>query len=393
MRLTTVLLAGTLALVAGSATAAINPADPGLPASWTFLTEARGYGTPDVVKNGASSMCVECHSVNPSPHIVVPSDQKTLGIDNTSRFWGSHTVMNALQNAAIVTYTNSGGGFVGGFGNAPRDGGEYFNNATSTRWESGAESKFAVGDTFTSVAQGETGYAVGTANLICESCHNIVTNLGANLLLDVYEDNGDDALCLKCHSTSALSIEGFHGNDNLPAFFGTTARKRHHVLTGDVFDPALYGTTGNSSVMWAPIFSTPLAEAWCTDRTAKPGSADLANVTDDTVTFRNKCNVGGQGAKATGALTGDILAVDADTITCGNCHRPHNAMSGGGAFILRAGKAVADGFDFPGKSSATSATSGIGYGIRRQADVGAYTNKVYGEYVGLCQGCHVGYGE
>jgi hypothetical protein len=71
---------------------------------------------------------------------------------------------------------------------------------------------------------------------------------------------------------------------------------------------------------------------------------------------------------------------------CVSCHRPHNAETTAGAFILRRGT-VADGF------AAGNAANTADGGISRQSDVDTtYANKIYGEYVPLCKGCHQGYG-
>lgn len=398
MRKLALLVAGAAALSAAPALAYLSTTDFGLPQAWTFATND-GYGAIAATYNNASAMCVDCHTVNPSKLIYTPSDA-TGGptIDPASTAMrGSHTVMNALMTGkTLFTYTNSGGGFPGGYGPGPHDDGSYMKGSAWTGLAGGAtmESKWNTA-TALPLASGyevTNSVNVGNAGLICESCHNIRRNTGNSaMLLGAYADNGADTLCLQCHTHGTNTYASFHTNDKLAGFAGVLARKRHHVLTGDTFTVANYGT-GNNSVMWAPTFSDKVVGAWCT--TPYTTQAAATDLTGAVVSFRNECNVSGVGARLNTAVTGDIVPLSASDIKCTNCHRPHNAMSGGGAFILRTGANA--GTDYAGNAGGSGQALGdnIGWGIRRQNDVGTYGigSKIYGEYNVLCNGCHQGYG-
>jgi hypothetical protein len=376
------------------------------------MTNTTGYGTQAGLNgNPGSAMCVECHTVNPSDRILQVSQGGTgLTVDTTVANRGTHAVMNQQSGASNAPWgvTNSGGGFIGGFGNAPRDGGQYYRRGTTgtgANWASLATSKFqGTAANLNTVLEGGTGFAVATSDLICESCHNLVVNTANSvpdndLLVGYYRDNQDDRLCTGCHAQdeTATGRQGFHTNDELPAFAGTTARKRHHVMTGDTLTNTYYGATGVSSTMWAPSASDLLLQAWC----ASPYSTQTAPTALDLTTgaailFRNACNVAGQGSRAFGSVAalGDITPTANNAINCSNCHRPHNARSTAGGFILRQGDTSKGDFagnvgagKFAGQTNAS-----IYYGLRRQSDVGDYqAAKVYQEYRPLCAGCHYGY--
>lgn len=404
MRKYQILLAGALAAAAGSAYAAMGPTQFGLPINWT-MTPTVGYGAATgVAGNGASAMCVECHTVSPSDRILDVSNRAAGDVrrDNANTL-ASHFVMNVGSG---IGATNSGGGFLSGFGGI-QDNGKYLRGGA---WSAGPTylSKFSNGATLTSAYEGVVSAA--NAGMICESCHNIINNVvGANdqgaadndLLLGVYEDNRQDAICRGCHlNDEAAANSVFHTtNSNLPSFSNPPARKRHHVLTNDTILAANYGLTGVSSLMWAPSFSDKLATEWCTQKYLSGiNPAPLAD--GATATYRGLCNVAGSGTRvlATVAAQGDISPANVNDLNCTNCHRPHNAGTFSGAFILRPGKVV-DSTDqtliaYPAGN--TSATHPVGtpklFQVRRQSDVGDYAgNKIYQEYRILCAGCHYGY--
>jgi hypothetical protein len=404
MKRSTIVLAGALSLTAGAAFAALGP-QWGLPQNWS-MTAATGYGTQTGVNgNPASAMCVECHTVNPSDRILQVSQGGSVLIDRTNVNWGTHAVMNVQAGAANAPWgvTNSGGGFTGGFGGAARDGGQYYRGGV---WTSLATSKYqGTPAALTTVLEGGAGFATATSDLICESCHNIVINTATaadnDLLVGTYDDNVNDGICTGCHAQNELPAgrAAFHGNDNLPAFAGTATRKRHHAMTGDLLRNGVgyYGSQGADSLMWAPSASDRLLTAWCTTPYATltaPAPLDLT--TGVAIAFRDACNVAGQGTRAYTAVAalGDITPTAANAVNCSNCHRPHNAKSGTGAFILRMGDTSKGNFvGNPGalKFAGLTATSRF-YGLRRQVDVDpSYAAKVYQEYRPLCAGCHYGY--
>lgn len=399
-----------LGLTAGVSYAAMGTG-LGLPNAWS-LAVAKGYGAKSVSGNPASAMCVECHTVNPSGRIAVPSN--TNGLANTvigrlaAVSQGSHTVINS--DSATALDSNTGGGFPGSYLGA-LDTGKYLPKAA---WGSTGSSKYQADET--GVLASTTTATAGSVGLICESCHSVRFNYGNNLLLDAYVDNGDSTLCINCHSSSSSPL-GFHTNDNLTAFSGSaTTPKRHHVMTdGTNIDQLINNAThynggGTASWMWAPSASDKLDATWCAGGTPGPyGVVAAPTVTVNLVggtniAFRDACNVAGQGTWAaadvskngTATVAGDIATTG--NVNCANCHRPHNAATGSGAFILRTGTGGAYTQQNPASAnfaigSVSADQDYILYGIRRQADVGNHsTTKIYGEYLPLCNGCHRGYG-
>lgn len=395
-----IIVAGALSVTAGAALAAMGPTF-GLPQGWS-ITNTRGYGTQAGLNgNPASAMCVECHTVNPSDRILQVSNPAGAGLamDRTNAAHrGSHFVMNQQAGAANAPWniTNTKGGFTGGFANTGDAADKY---EKLSAWTIGGTSKY---QNKALTALGNTAAGAG-GDMICESCHNIIHNTATNsdndLLLGTYQDNVDDGICLGCHNQDETLANrgGFHTKDNLPAFAGTTVRKRHHVLTGDTLTDAYYGTTGVSSTMWAPSASNRLSTAWCTTPYGAPGTLiDLDLTVGAAIAFREACNVAGQGSRLNTAVValGNIAPTGANAINCSNCHRPHNAMSSSGAFLFRMGENAKG--DFTGNVGAGKFTgltnASMYYGLRRQADVDTtYAAKVYNEYRPLCAGCHYGY--
>ncbi|MHB8765124.1 MAG: hypothetical protein ACYDA8_12435 [Deferrisomatales bacterium] len=406
-----ILLAGAAVVTSGVALAAINPATPGLPQGWN-MTGTQGYGSTAAVQvlpgNPGSAMCVECHSANPSAHISAPSKSNGYTASRTNNLdWGSHTIMNTLAMTNRTdprAYTNSGGGFTGGFGTQPRDNGAYMRSGVwSMTGGSGGVSKYNIsndaGGKVISVLGTALPGTIGWANadMVCESCHNVLMNRGNQLFLGDYADNGTDVLCVGCHAagpakgSEGTTYEAFHANGNMQNF-NKTRLKRHHVLTADTLATAYYDPDGNAqtndAIMWAPNFSDRLGTG-----TYATFAMDTPLAAGASIAWRGKNNVSGVGTRSAALGAGDIREVNGTTVTCANCHRPHNARSEAGAFVLRTGNAAA----FPNPSTgANNAASGTkGYGLRRQADVGDHSavgSKVYGEYAPLCQGCHIGYG-
>ncbi len=378
-------------VLASAASAGINPLSPGLVARWTTTAE-RGYGVAEMTGNPASAMCVECHGVNPSSRIA----EALGGIDpRSAEHRGTHFVMNTLATGSSTPLgtTHSGGGFPGGYGAQPRDGGEYLK---TTAWDAGSAptdgySRYGLGTDWGTVDPTNADFRVEDADLICESCHNVLRNVGESLLLAPWAETGggdSDRLCVGCHSAGGgrEDYAGFHANGNIPNFNGS-ARRRHHLLEGDVVTAEFYDPDGDpgtaDSVMWAPGFTRLLSARWCDE----PFSAEVRPVELSfplTPTFRGLCNVSGAGTYNGPLPGGEILT--GTQLRCGSCHRPHNAQTGSGAFVLRSGTGR------PLNPEAATGSPDV-YGITRQFDVGDRAlRKVYGEYGELCGGCHQGYG-
>ncbi|NOY46602.1 MAG: hypothetical protein GXP50_14300 [Deltaproteobacteria bacterium] len=345
--------------------AAINPADPGLPA-------AEAYGERGIPNNGASAMCVECHTENPTPGK------------------GTHFVLNALTGSLRTTH--SGGGWPEAAWGV-RDSGEFFKISPwlEDEWGNGGSSKYGDSDTWESVVY--TGgdpviaaeacrpeanpAAMGSLELICESCHNLRANVEGryNLLAKVTSspvpddtvEGGHAPLCVGCHGflyqDDGGEANSLHSNWNDPRNFSLAAGRRrgnnekhyiggkpyprnHHVMTGDAID-------------------IPLAEAGLLLRDVAVLSPDLVSKP-----IRTDWRKGTMPIRPV-ALAPITLPSDPSNLHCVTCHAPaHGGEPSMGAAILR-------GVDLQGKDS--------GFGIDRIFD-----GKEWGRYADyrFCGNCH-----
>ncbi|TAL16669.1 hypothetical protein EPN96_08380 [bacterium] len=242
-----------LLIPAALSLAAINPLDPG-------LAVARAYGGKKLPNNAASSLCIDCHSYNP-----------TAG-------YGSHFVAYIDPSSNKLRSTNSGGGWEkAAFG--IRNEGEFFK---ISKWDSGClgaggVSKYADAATWRTVIF-DTGSPLGSevpgkkfesskgamaqAELICESCHSMLFSVpGTALLLSKITDGDDQTnplegktspLCVGCHGflyqdNKANSVNpnwddprneceitgNKRGNNEIHLASYKNYPQNHHVMTGD----------------------------------------------------------------------------------------------------------------------------------------------------------------
>ncbi len=156
------LIGAGVALWAAAAPAGLNPADPGLP-------DAQAYGT-SYPGNAVSALCIDCHTATP--------------VAGGSHFV-DHYDGSGVKATANTTWEKL------------------------DAWPSGGLSKFGSAAPPDPAAQSQTGTA---GELICESCHNLVTNAaGGNNLLEGYRPEADpSALCEGCHTAQAAGPPGHH---------------------------------------------------------------------------------------------------------------------------------------------------------------------------------------
>ncbi|GAB6063284.1 hypothetical protein [Deferrisoma palaeochoriense] len=353
------------ALWAAAAGAAINPADPG-------LAKADAYGEKGIPNNGASALCVECHTENPTPGK------------------GTHFVLNALTGT--LRRTNSGGGWPDAMWGV-RDAGEFFKITPwlEEDWGNGGSSKYGDADTWESVVytggeaviaaeacRSETNpAAMGALELICESCHNLRVNIEGryNLLAKVTSspvpddtvEGGHAPLCVGCHGflyqDDGGEANSLHSNWNDPRNWSHVAGRRrgnnerhyirgiakprnHHVMTGDVID-------------------FPLAEAGLLVRDVDVLSPNMVSKP-----IRTDSRKGTMPIREV-PLPPIVLPSDPYNLHCVTCHAPgHGGDPSMGAAILR-------GENLGGKDR--------GLGIDRIFD-----GKEWGRYadVKFCGSCH-----
>ena len=349
--------------VAWCARAAINPADPGLP-------RADAYGQVGIPNNGASALCVECHTENPTPGR------------------GTHFVLNALTGALRTTH--SGGGWPEAAWGV-RDSGEFFKITpwTEEDWGNGGSSKYGDARTWESVvyAGGEpvvaaeasrletSPQAMADLEIICESCHNLRVNVEGryNLLAKVTSspvpddtvEGGHAPLCVGCHGflyqdneanavnlnwndprNMSLAAGRRRGNNERHYIKGKPYPRNHHVMTGDAI------TQGQAR---AGLLLRDVS-------VVSPGLVQNAIRTDwreGTMPIREQ------------VLPPIVLPSDPANLHCVTCHAPgHGGEPSMGAAILR-------GENLQGKDS--------GYGIDR-----AFDGREWGRFADIrfCGLCH-----
>ena len=344
---------------------AINPASPGLPA-------ADAYGEEGIPNNGASAMCVECHTENPVPGS------------------GTHFVLNSL--AGELRTTHSGGGWPEAAWGI-REAGEFFKITPwiEEEWGTGGFSRYGDTETWESVvyAGGEPVIAAEACRLeqspsamagleiICESCHSLRMNVEGryNLLAKVTSsptpddtvEGGHAPLCVGCHGflyqddggvansinsnwndprNFSLAAGRRRGNNEVHYIRGKPYPRNHHVMTGDAID-------------------VPLARAGLLLRDVDVLSPDLVNRPIRTDWRKGTMPIRPQ------PLPPIVLPSDPYNIHCVTCHAPgHGGEPSMGAAILR-------GENLNGRD--------IGYGIDRIAD-----GKEWGRYSDsrFCGCCH-----
>ncbi|MHB8765126.1 MAG: hypothetical protein ACYDA8_12445 [Deferrisomatales bacterium] len=155
------------------AAAGVNPADPGLPRAltpWGASLDGRNF----------SSLCVGCHTENPSARTSAPA---AMAVGDTEVMYrGSHFMRNRLDG--VDRFTDPARA-------APVASGGW---EKVTAWATAGLSKYGV----VATGQSVTGSA---GELICESCHNLRMNGGRRLLLDVWSiTSGEATLCSGCHA-------------------------------------------------------------------------------------------------------------------------------------------------------------------------------------------------
>lgn len=178
------------------------------------LAQSKGYGAanPAVLENGASAMCVDCHTASPvrnaNPDVALfpatyPHRALRAGSHFAIHFDGTAVRLSQYTEAARPLRTSA--------------------------WPSGGRSKFAKPAPPAANAASVNDLLVPTTwdqrgELICESCHSLVRNVaGGNNLLETSLPAADPSLlCQGCHTIEAGGPPG------------------HHPLTGDTVagDPA-----------------------------------------------------------------------------------------------------------------------------------------------------------
>lgn len=270
--------------------AGLNPASPGLPVVDNV------YGLNGVPGTAVSATCVSCHTLVPLP-------------GRSSHFVrrNSGTTIQSTKER-LNAWTGSGG-----------------------------KSKFG---NFSATPASVTDAA---GEMICESCHNIKSNVvgGNNLLEYSFPTDGRPAQPNTLTSVSTTLCEGCHVSDTLPG---------HHPMTGDL--TSLGGVLSN----------------------ADPASAFTRVFVDNTNPLPY-----GVGS------TSEVIYPGANRMTCITCHgNGHTGWAGTGATILRRGWAGAASISPVGPGSAVVGVDTSG--LDRQSDF--TPNRLITNWQPLCDACH-----
>ena len=347
-----VLSLGTLALSTGAAVAGMNPNDFGL------------AGGTAVYNTAKSRMCVECHSTVPGntaanqrgTHFVVGNNTDQT---RTGGGWVGNSKAGVRMNAAYFRVAQwPVGGTYSKYGGDGADNTSYYSGATDN--QAGLAKALAVGSA-----------TYNTAEIICESCHNVVKNVagGNNLVAPMTSatytaNNGDNTqvtpaeagneatLCVGCHGfmysaaggpvaapTAAIggrladtrnNIDGTSNKrDNNHQHFinGSAYNQNHHVMTGDTIS----ANVAAAGLYWADTLLKDLGgqSGWAAD-------APISNVPSASVPLR------GTMPMRAAWLDGKAKPAAAGNLSCLNCHSgPHSGETTVGASILRDGGAPA----------------------------------------------------
>lgn len=364
---------GILALTLGwgFATAGINPANPGLP--WVVsanMASGEGYasGLDNATNNAGSIMCVDCHGRNPSNKLTGDSADQ----------WGTHWVTSDFQD------TSSHGGYPGGGGAATV--GKYmhagpWSGSASTALVSSGSSKYGdrTGNAISSVTPG-AGTFDNTYQMICESCHSIVNNVGPKKLLAAAGANLDNTagafLCVGCHGDMQNDF------NNEPLYFSAAGVQDHHVnvMTGEVatyYEGAVTPTTSDRDMGRIDNTYYVAKRMWAFSR----GTAGGLPRNIECATANTPGTVCGN--------NGDIGSFTAANFNCNFCHRPHSAVSSTGALILQSG--ITGNYTF-GLLSSSPANGNAPMVLQRtQGNPSDVANKLVQDDAGLCAGCHPSY--
>lgn len=357
----------SLAALAGVASAGINPATYGLPNVTLAPTDNSFYSLTVASVPGArgSVMCVACHTRNPSAR----TDFATLNFPGTIagarvNYMGSHWVTRTFAD------TSKGGGYTDGTSpkNVRRPTNVYFadnvgqNNAGGMLVANGWYARPKYGVLISGAPDNTYDSTVGT-QLICESCHNIVKNIGPAKLIASAFANGattshaakgtqDPDLCIGCHGNmnagGATAVTGLSGEWQLHPLTGgaeSWGGTQHHRNTSSHATPFYFGSAtpipnathdmglmarsyyGTGGVGGGQVISGARYQMW---------AAGAGTLVDHAVNSATTERLKGT------ALDNAQIGTSTNYLLCTNCHRAHNADgTAGGTILMRGSMAVA----------------------------------------------------
>ncbi len=376
----------SLAALMGGAAAGINPASYGLPPV-TFtsgaVTDNLFYNIAATVPGRqASAMCVKCHTRNPSYRTQYRASNGT-GLE----YLGSHFVTRTFAD------TNPGGGYPDSDKSVRGTPIYMADNITGLGPNFFGIPKY--GALVGGVPDNTTNRAIGTypgtsAQIICESCHNILRNIGPAKLIAQGFANGaatsgagantkgstDPILCIGCHGRMDSGVNAewkLHPDTAAAPWVGTqhhrnTSATSQYAGSGSPLNPANMGTM-------AAAYYTPAQQMWAVGPGALTGSRALDYTT---------------GAPPAGRISpindNNQIMPTAARLVCTNCHRAHNADSSAGATILMRGN-LPYAANHIGLGTLPTDNATTYWGLRRMSDKGGRAAS-FDTTNPLCLACH-----
>ena len=397
----------SLAVLTGVAVAGINPVTYGLPPVDLTASDNSFYSMTVAAVPGrqGSVMCVACHTRNPSARIAYTPPTTGAKVD----YMGSHWVTRTFAD------TSKGGGYSDG-STTPAIKLRANRSAAGTAIymadnTSGAITGNVVGDVPTRWF-GRPKYGVLTGGvpdntfdprtgtgqqMVCESCHNIVRNIGpAKLLATGFANGATTSSGAKGTQVSVLCV-GCHGNMNAdlnaewqlhPLTAGTWGGTQHHrntsgatplylgsatpiaVGTHDMgaMNVAYYGTGG----VGGQTIAAAQYQMWAAGA-GTLGATRAINYTTNTERMKTMAD-------------NNQIQPSASSLTCTNCHRAHNADGTAAGTILMRGTLA---FTTPMGTGALPdlTTANAPRGLFRMEDKGG-RGGAFNSTNPLCLGCH-----
>jgi len=381
-------------LMLGVAVAGINPANPGLPGVDTSLTgnDNNFYASlGTVTSNKGSVLCVACHTRNPAARTQYRVNKGGWN------YVGSHFVTRNFADTA------KGGGYTDG--TSPKNVRRTTNNYIGDNVGQQNPGLMTVANGWYAMPQygrltagvidnnWPAGVAIGAnaAQMICESCHNIVNNIGPNKLIATGFANGatttgagldtkgttTPVLCFGCHGAMDSGVNAewqYHPVATGVTWVGTQHHRNSQGATGTgrYFGSAT-PLAGHNMGQMDPAYYTATQQMWA----AGPGSLTAARALQWT----------GSRMKAVADNNQILSTTGGSQLLCTNCHRAHNTDSSVGATILMRGDLAISATTLIGLEPVPTSATNAYTGLTRMADQGG-RGAAFNSTNSLCLTCH-----
>jgi hypothetical protein len=384
---------GVLAF-AGAAFAGINPNTAGLPNVDTSLTggDNNYYANLGAAVPGyrGSVMCVACHTRNPAARTAYRTNKANWN------YVGSHFVTRDFNDTA------KGGGYTDG--TAPKNvrstANKYIADNASTNnnggmtiangWYGAPEYGRLTAGTIDNNWVGTADMSANAAQMICNSCHSIVNNIGPAKLLASSFANGattSGGTADTKGTVSAILCQGCHGDMNS----GINNEWQYHPIRPG--DPAWVGTqhhrntqgtgTAGRYMGRATVYTTNMAAMLRADYTS---AQQMWAAGPGTLVDHNPIVYTGSRMKAIND-NNQIRPTGPSQLLCTNCHRAHNADSSAGATILMRGYLAINANSLIGNHAVPAGATTAYTGLYRMQEAGGRAAMVNSTNA-MCLSCH-----